>query len=165
MSTFPWEISKEVLSDFFSGPYLFSALYRVYKGAYYGQGFQFYGAHPKTDESFKEKFTQLPLEIKQLILNKVWNKGEGFNEVIVKKKTLYLKYQLHFLFSQYGRLKFQTQPLISKSIGVWNGYKFNRETYIFAYSKLNFQTKVFFPDFLSKDPEIPVSVAFELLCI
>ena len=116
MSTFPWEITKEVLSDFFSGPYLFSALYRVYKGAYYGQGFQFYGAHPKIDKTFKEKFERLPLEIKQLILNKVWDKGEGFNEVIVKNKILYLKYQLHFLFAQYGRIKFQTQPLISKGV-------------------------------------------------
>ena len=85
--------------------------------------------------------------------------------MIVKKKTLYLKYQLYFIFSQYGRLKLQTQPLISKSIGAWNGYKFNRETYILVYSKLNFQSKVFFPDFLSKDPEVPVGVAFDLLCI
>lgn len=69
------------------------------------------------------------------------------------KKTLYLNYQLQYLFAQYGRLRLQTQPLISKGIGVWNGYKFNRETYISVYSKLNFQSKVFFPDFLSKDSE------------
>ena len=165
MSIFPWEISKGALSDFFSGPYLFSALYRVYRGAYYGQGFQFYGAHPKIDETFKEKFVQLPLEIKQLILNKVWNKGEGFNEVIVKNKILYLKYQLQFLFAQYGRIEFQTQPLISKGVGVWNGYKFDREIYIFNYDKLNTRSRVFIPDFLSKDPEVPMSVAFELLCL
>lgn len=163
--SFPWEITKESLSDFFKGPYLFSALYRVYRGAYYGQGFQFYGAHPKIDKLFRERFDKLPLEIKQIILNKVWNFGEGFNEVIVKKQTLYLKYQLQFLFSQHGRLKFQSQPLISKGIGVWNGYKFDRETYIFTYSKLNFQSKVFFPDFLSKDPDHPETVAFNLLCI
>lgn len=163
--SFPWEITEECLSTFFEGPYLFSALYRVYRGAYYGQGFQFYGGHPKIDTEFKVKFEQLPIEIKQIILNKLWNQGEGFNEVIVKKKTLYLKYQLQYLFAQYGRLKLQTQPLISKGIGVWNGYKFNRETYIFVYSKLNFQSKVFFPDFLSKDSELPITVAFDLLCI
>lgn len=42
----------DCLSEFFKGPYLFSVLYRVYRGAYYSQGFQFYGAHPKIDKAF-----------------------------------------------------------------------------------------------------------------
>ena len=40
MSQFLWEVTNENLKGFFEGPYLFSALYRVYRGAYFGQGFQ-----------------------------------------------------------------------------------------------------------------------------
>jgi hypothetical protein len=64
MSSFPWEVTKENLNNFFEGPHLFSTLYRVYRGAYYGQGFQFTGTPLKVSISFQESFDQLPIDLK-----------------------------------------------------------------------------------------------------
>jgi hypothetical protein len=72
MSNFPWEVTKEILSNFFEGPHLFSALYRVYRGAYYGEGFQLSGSPLKINKEFQQSFDQLPIELRRLILSKVW---------------------------------------------------------------------------------------------
>jgi hypothetical protein len=47
MYEFLWEVSQETLNHFFGRPHLFAALYRVYRGAYYRQGFQFCGIYPE----------------------------------------------------------------------------------------------------------------------
>ena len=59
MSQFPWEVTNENLKGFFEGPYLFSALYRVYRGAYFGQGFQLDRKLPEQiHKEFYDKFAQ-----------------------------------------------------------------------------------------------------------
>lgn len=163
--SFPWEFNQGNLCDFFGGAYLFGALFRVYKSAYYGQGFQFYGAHPRVDRFFKEKFETLPLDIKQIILSQVWNNGIGFNEIIVKSDILYLKYQLQFLFAQRGRIKYQTQPIGSKGIGSWNGFRFSRQIFIFKYNQRNFESKIYKPTFFLKDPKEVDDINLNTLCI
>ncbi len=165
MSMYPWEVSKDTINSFFSGPYLFAALYRIYRGAYYGQGFQFCGTLPKIDNKFKANFDQLPLDVKQLILSKIWDEGKDFNKLVVKKSDLYLQLPLQFLFAQYGRLKLQTQPIISKGCGAWNGSKLKGKYYVFTYGEQNLRSQVLIPDFLSRDPYQPQSIAFGLLCI
>jgi hypothetical protein len=52
MSSFPWEVTKDNLNKFFEGPHLFLALYRVYRGAYYGQGFQLSGSSLRINHEF-----------------------------------------------------------------------------------------------------------------
>jgi hypothetical protein len=84
MSSFPWEVTKDNLNNFFEGPYLFSALYRVYRGAYFGQGFQLSGSSLKINHKFQKSFDQLPIELKRLILSKVWQTGKQFNALRVK---------------------------------------------------------------------------------
>ena len=39
-------------NKFFEGRYLFSAIYIVYKGAYFGHGFQLYGHVPEKEDIF-----------------------------------------------------------------------------------------------------------------
>ena len=81
MSSFPWEVIKDNLNKFFEAPHLFSALYRVHRGAYYKQGYQLSGSYSRLGSKFQEKFDQLPIELKRLILSKVWQSSKHFNVI------------------------------------------------------------------------------------
>jgi len=59
---FPWEVS-ELVQDYYSGPCLFMALYRLYRNAYFEQGFQLSGSYIQ-DKNLKQRIEQLPLDIK-----------------------------------------------------------------------------------------------------
>jgi hypothetical protein len=87
---FPWEIDSTRFKNFFEGPYLFSAIYRVYKGAYFGQGFQLCGHVLDKEDNFQTLFDKLPLDIKEIILNKVWNEGRELGVVLVAKGEILL---------------------------------------------------------------------------
>ena len=63
MSQFPWKVTKENLIQFFERPYLFLASYRIFRGAYYGQGFQICEMNVESSPGFQDRFNQLPLEI------------------------------------------------------------------------------------------------------
>lgn len=165
MSIFPWEVNQENVNLFFEDSYLFAALYRVYRGAYFGQGYQICGSHSRFDLNLQSKFDQLPIDIKRIILSKIWDSGKRFNALIVFKGELFLQSNLHFLFAQYGRLKNITSPLISRGCGAWNGYKIDLKTYVFKYGPQKLDSQVLIPDFLVKDSNCPISVSFGLLCL
>lgn len=164
MSSFPWEVTEDNVNSVFEGPHLFAALYRVYRGAYYGSGFQMSGSPLELGPEFQTNFDQLPIELKRLILSKIWQSGKDFNTLRVKKGDLLFPFKLQFLFAQYGRLKNTTQPLISKGCGAWNGEPQSRRIYIFTYGPSNLRSKVLIPDFICRDPYRPTSVSFGLLC-
>ena len=117
MSQFPWEVTKGNLIQFFEGPYLFSALYRLYRGAYYGQGFQVCEKNVELSPKFQNRFDLLPLESKAQILFKVWEQWKLYKSIFIKKEELCLPNKLLFLFGQFGRLKRITQPLLSTGCG------------------------------------------------
>jgi hypothetical protein len=56
------------------------------------------------------------LDIKGIILNKIWNAGRDLGVVLVLRGELFLPLPLQILFSQYGRLKEITQPIISMGL-------------------------------------------------
>jgi len=73
-----WLFSRKVsefLEDYYSGPCLLMALYCLYKNAYFGQGFQLSGSYIQ-DKNLKQRVEQLFLDIKQIILNKIWERIE-----------------------------------------------------------------------------------------
>jgi hypothetical protein len=150
---FPWEIDSVKFNQFFKGPYLFSAIYRVYRGAYFGHGFQLCGHVPEKGDNFQELFDKLPLEIKGIILNKIWNEGCDLGVVLALNGEVLLPLSLQFLFSQYGRLKEITKPIISVGCGAWNGTlikaRKRSKQIIFKYGSLNLKNKVVIPNFLS----------------
>lgn len=152
---FPWEIDAVQFQKFFRGPHLFSAIYRVYKGAYFGHGFKLCGHVPEKGDNFQELFDKLPLEIKGIILNKIWDEGRDLGVVVASKGEVLLPLPLHFLFSQYGRLKEFTKPIISVGCGAWNGtlVKARRQSkqIIFKYGSLNLKNKVVIPNFLNSE--------------
>jgi hypothetical protein len=98
----------------------------------------------------------LPIELKRLILSKVWQSGKDFNILRLSKGELLLPLNLKFLFAQHGHLKHTTQPLISKGCGAWNGSFLKKSVYVFTYDTLNLKSKVLIPDFLT--PKGPMSV-------
>jgi hypothetical protein len=95
------------------------------------------------------------LDIKGIILNKVWNEGHDLGVVLVSRVELLLPLSLQFLFSQYGRLKEITQPIISVGCGAWSGIlitsRKRTKQYVFEYGTLNLKNKVIIPNFLNKE--------------
>jgi hypothetical protein len=63
-----------------------------------------------------------------------------------------LSLPLQFLFSQYGRLKEITQPIISMGCGAWNGTSITSrkqsKQYVFEYGTFNLKNKVLYLIFL-----------------
>lgn len=164
---FPWEVNRERVTQFYTGPYLFSALFRAYKGAYFGQGFQLTGNLPKLSKDFQILFDKLPLEVKGIILSKIWEEGRNYNIFIIDKGELLLPLKLQFLFAQYGRIKHLTQSLIPKGCGAWNGSLAspNRSRrYVFKYGVPNLKSKVLIPDFLNSERGKPLAIHYGLLC-
>ena len=103
------------------------------------------------------------MEIKGIILNKIWNDGRDLKIVLVLKGELLLPLPLQFLFSQYGRLKEITRPVISVGCGAWNdtlikSQKRSKQC-IFQYGSLNLKNKVTISNFLnSKLYKFPTEV-------
>ena len=161
---FPWEVDPILINKFYSGPYLFAALYKVYRGAYYGRGFQFCGTPLHIPGTFQSSFDNLPLDIKRIILSKVWNQGTNLKTLVVVKGELYLQFELHFLFSQYGRLKSTTQAVFSQGCGAWKGYVIKKNACIFNYGPRERKGKVMIPEFLNSDPCSSTTSSFGLIC-
>ena len=94
------------------------------------------------------------MDIKKIILNKIWNEGHDLGAVLVLRGELLLPLSLQFLFFQYGRLKEITQPIISMGCGAWNGTlitsRKQSKQYIFEYGILNLKSKIIIPNFLNK---------------
>jgi len=158
----PWEV-PELLEDHFSGPCLFKALYRFYRGAYFGQGFQFCGK-PIKDKELKNSIDQLPLDIKRIILSKVWEKGEPFKGILVSKGQLYLPFRLHYLFLQYGKLKHIINPKVPRVYGGWTGKQVERKTYVFTYGPVDLSCTPLIPEFMCREKHNPLSPSFSLIC-
>jgi len=49
-----------------------------------------------------------------IIFSKVWEEGKPFLEIVVKTGKLYLKFSLHYLFLQYGKLKHIVKPRLPR---------------------------------------------------
>ena len=148
---FPWEVDSSTINKPYIGPHLFSALYRVYRGAYYGQGFNFCGKPVQLPPNFQTYFDNLPIDIKGIILSKVWNQGLDYNTLLIASGKIYLEHKLHFLFSQYGRLKNITQLKYSKGTGVWNGYIMRENVYKFIYGPKLATGKYLIPNFVNSE--------------
>jgi len=158
----PWEV-PEILEDYFSGPCLFMALHRFYKGAYFGQGFQLTGEYIK-DKELKNSIDQLPVDIKRIIFSKLWDNGVPFKEINVKEGQLYLSFKLHYLFVQYGKLKHFIKPKVPRVYAGWTGHQTERKTYIFTYGPVDLSYTPLIPEFMCREKHNPLSPSFSLIC-
>lgn len=157
---FPWEVSEQ-LDNHYSGPCLFSALYRLYKGAYFGQGFHLSGNYLNLE--LKTFIDKLPLDIKRIIFNQIWSEGKPWEGVVVKTGKLYLPFSLHYLFVQYGKLRDIVNP-IPRIYAGWTGQQIERKTYIFTYGPIDPSRTPLIPDFMCSEKKNPTSPSFSLIC-
>ena len=105
----PWELKPQWLntleSELYKGPYLFTALYCFYKASFWGVGIHIGPNHPVYPKGFVANFLNLPTHLQERILERIWNNGEGFNEVIINKGHPRLRVDLRFLFLIYSQHK------------------------------------------------------------
>jgi hypothetical protein len=159
---FPWEI-PEVLEDNFSGPYLFLALYRLYRNAYIGKCFQLTG-NTNIHWELKERIEQLPIDIKRIVLSKIWEEGQNYKAFVAKGEDLLLELPLLYLLSQYGKLKTEIDQSIPIYYGSWHGTRISRKLYIFTYGLINPRLTPLIPDFECRDKKHPMCISFGLVC-
>ncbi len=165
----PWEprpqTAKFLENDLYQGPYLFAALYRFYKAAFWGAGIHIGPNRPIYPKGFLTSFTNLPIHLQQKILEGVWNDGKGFNEIIIKRGYPRLRVDLRFLFLIYSSYKAETFPINKFGFGCWNGGLYTTTEARFDYGPFNPCTSVNIPDFSDSFLRNKDCVNFEKLCL
>jgi hypothetical protein len=85
----PWGLHPQGLStresEVYKEPHLFTALHRFYKESFWGVGIHIGPNHPIYPKIFLANFLNLPTHLQVKISEKIWNNGEGFNEVVINK--------------------------------------------------------------------------------
>ena len=146
--TWCWQVTGTFDEDLYSKGYLFSALYRLFRAGYWGNGLYITPNRVSIPREFRELFLTLPLDIQENIVNRIWNAGKEYSEIIVRNNHPVIPLSLKFLFSLYGRLKHTTTPIIPRGFGAWNGGKISRTEYRFVYGKPDTNARPLLPDFI-----------------
>lgn len=127
--TWCWQATYLTKHQLFARAYLFSTLYRFFRAGYQGNGLYLTPTKVSIPRRFKELFLSLPLDLQQNVANRIWNKGQGYNEIIVRDNHRVLPLSLEFLFAIYGRLKYTTSLITPLGIGMWIGSKISIREY------------------------------------
>jgi hypothetical protein len=75
-----------------------------------------------------------------------------------------LDFSLHFLFSQYGKLKLRDKNNVPQAYAAWTGNKILDRIYVFTYGPMNPKVTPLIPDFMCKEKINPLSPSFSLVC-
>ena len=165
----PWESQPptgcSLDNDLYEGPYLFAALYRFYRAAFWGYGIHIGPNHPIYPKGFLVNFLNLPLHIQEKIVEIVWNDGKGFNNIIIHKGYPRLRVDLRFLFLIYSPLKEKTFPLNKFGYGCWNGGQITPTDARFDYGAFEPCASVNIPDFSDSFLREKNRVNFLKLCL
>ena len=147
----PWELKPQWLntleSELYQGPYLFTALYRFYKASFWGVGIHIGPNHPIYPKGFVANFLNLPTHLQDKILETIWNKGEGFNEIIINNGYPRLRVDLRFMFLIYSQHKLESFPITKFGYGCWNGGLFTSSEARFYYGPFDPYASVNIPEF------------------
>ena len=137
----PWEFTppKSDNSDtwLYQGPHLFAALYRFYKASFWGVGIHIGPNRPIYSKGFRVNFLKLPTYLQEKMFEKVWNNGEGFNEIIINHGNPRLRVDLWLMFLVYSQHKAENFPTSKFGYGCWNGSFFTRNEAPFDYGPFN----------------------------
>ena len=112
----------KIVEDYYSTSCLFMALYNLSRNAYFGQGFLLNRNYIQ-NQDLKQKIEQPPLDIKIIIFSKIWEKLEPKKGFIVNRGKLLFDFSLHYLFSQYGKLKSQMKNEVPQAYVAWTRSK------------------------------------------
>lgn len=161
--TWCWQVTDLTKHELYTGAYLFSALYRLFRAGYQGNGLYITPNKVNIPREFKESFLSLPLDLQQNIVNRIWNEGKEYNEVIVRNNHPVLPLSLKFLFAIYGRLKYTTSSVTPPGIGAWTGGKISKNEYKFVFGKPDLRARPLIPDFIDQNPLYSTIVDFTML--
>jgi len=163
--TWCWQVPEPVRHELYSGGYLFSALYRLFRSGYWGYGLYITPNRVTIPREFKELFLALPLDLQQNITNRIWNGGEEYKEIIIRRNHPVLPLSLKFIFSVYGRLKDATSLIVPAGMGMWKGDKISRIEYRFVFGEPDFRARPLLPDFIDRNPVYTNPIDFSMLCL
>jgi hypothetical protein len=165
----PWELKPRGLStsenELYEGPHLFTALYRFYKASFWGVGIHIGPNHPVYPKGFLTSFLNLPTHLQEKILNTVWNNGEDFNEIIIRKGYPRLRVDLRFMFLIYSQHKADSFPISKFGYGCWNGGLFSKNQARFYYGPFDPCSSVNIPEFSESSLQGKTFVDFAKLCL
>lgn len=166
----PWESippKSETSEDdwLYQGSHLFTALYRFYKASFWGVGIHIGPNHPIYPKGFRDNFLKLPLHLQSKIFEKVWNDGEGFNEIIINHGYPRLRVDLRFMFLVYSQHKAENFPANQFGYGCWNGGTYTKNEARFYYGPFAPYTSVNIPDFSDSSFIGKDYINFEKLCL
>ena len=164
-----WELNPQELntleSELYKGPHFFTALYRFYKASLWGVGIHIGPNHLIYPKGFLANFFNLPIHLQEKILNKIWNNGEGFNEMFIKKGYPRLRVDLRFLFLIYNQHKVDNFPISKFGYGCWNGGFFTSNKAHFYYGPFDPYVSVNIPIFFDSSLQGKNFVNFAKLCM
>lgn len=165
----PWDPQPRTAgfldTDLYQGPYLFAALYRLFRASFWGAGIHIGPNHPIYPKGFLTNFLNLPLHLQEKIVGIVWNEGKDFNDIVICKGYPRLRVDLRFLFLIYNPYKTETFPLNKFGYGCWNGGQYNRTEARFYYGPFDPCASVNIPDFSDTFLKYKNCVDFEKLCL
>ena len=102
----PWEpkppTENFLNNNLYQGRYLFAALYRFYKVAFWRARIHIGPKHPIYPKGFLVNFLNLPLHLQEKIVGIVWNDGKDFNDIIIYRGYPRLRVDLRFMFLIYS---------------------------------------------------------------
>jgi hypothetical protein len=152
----PWEFTPPQALNFdswlYQGPHSFAALYYFYKASFWGVGIYIGPNHPIYPKGFRANFFKLPHHLQENTFEKIWNKGEGLNEIIINHGYPRLRVDLRFMFLIYNQHKVDNFPVNKFGSGCWNGGFFTKEVVGFNYSPFDPCATINIPDFLDFPP-------------
>lgn len=163
--TWCWQVPEPASCELYTGGYLFSTLYRLYRSGYRGNGLYITPNAVSIPREFKELFLALPLDVQQNITNRIWNGGEEYNEVIVRNNHPVIPLSLRFLFAIYGRLKSATSLVVPAGTGMWKGDKISRTEYRFVFGAPDLRARPLIPDFMDQKPMYTNPIDFRMICL
>jgi hypothetical protein len=165
----PWEYipPKSGCADswLYQGPHLFAALYRFYKASYWGVGIHIGPNRPVYPKGFRVNFLKLPHHLQENIFQRIWNQGEGFNEIIIKRGHPQLRVDLRFMFLVYSLHKADNFPINKFGYGCWNGGLYTKNEAIFNYGPFDPCSSVNIPDFSDTSLKTADFADFQRLCL
>ena len=165
----PWEFTPpEVISSddwLDQGPHLFAILYRFYKASFWGVGIHIGLNHPIYPKGIRVNFLNLSFHLQEKIFEKIWNQGEGFNEIIINRSYPRLRVDLMFMFMVYSQHKADNFPADKFGYGCWNGGFFTKNEARFYYDHFNPCASINTPDFSDSSLKNTNFPNFERLCL
>jgi hypothetical protein len=108
-------------------------------------------------------FLNYPITFKNLFVDKIWKKSEGFDEIIINHVYPQLRMDLMFMFIVYSQHKVDNFPVNKFNYGCWNGGLFTKEEAHYNHGPFDSCASVNIPDFFYSPLKDTIFFSYEIL--